>query len=84
MRPTGDIPGNAPEAILARAEQRLDGGDLPAAIRESSQLSGPAAGAMAPWLLEAKARAAADETLARIEAKLMTSLSLDERAKRGG
>lgn len=85
LRPTGDIPGSTPEAVLARAESRLDSGDLSAAIRETGQLAGPAATAMKPWLTEAKARAAADETLARIETKLMTSSSTDEPgARRGG
>jgi hypothetical protein len=84
VRPTGDIPGNTPEAVLARAEQRLGSGDLSAAIHETGQLAGPAAEAMAPWLIEAKARAAADETLARIEAKLMTSSSTDDHARKGG
>jgi hypothetical protein len=84
VRPKGDIPGTAPEAILARAEQRLDSGDLPAAIRETGQLAGPAADAMTPWLTEAKAKAAADETLQAIEAKLITSLGTDDRSRRGG
>lgn len=85
MRPTGDIPGSTPEAVLARAESRLDNGDLSAAIREAGELTGPAAAAMTAWLTEAKARATADETLARIEAKLMTSSSTDEHdARRGG
>jgi hypothetical protein len=85
VRPTGDVPGSTPEAVLARAENRLDSGDLSAAIRETGELAGPAAAAMTPWLSEAKARAAADETLARIEAKLMTSSGTDEHdARRGG
>jgi hypothetical protein len=73
VRPTGDIAGDAPEAILARAEHRLDNGDLPAAIREAGLLAGPAAQAMTPWLTEAKAKAAAEEALARIEAKLASA-----------
>jgi hypothetical protein len=84
VRPTGDIPGDAPEAILARAEHRLDDGDLPAAIREAGQLAGPAAEVMTGWLNEARAKAAADEALARLEARLRTSLGPDERAKSGG
>jgi hypothetical protein len=85
LRPTGDVPGSTPEAVLARAENRLDSGDLSAAIRETGELAGPAAAAMTPWITEAKARAAADETLARIEATLMTSSRTDEPgARRGG
>jgi hypothetical protein len=47
-------------------------------------LTGAAAQAMTPWLNEAKDKAAADDALAKIEARLMTSLGSDERAKRGG
>lgn len=83
VRPTGDIPGDAPEAILARAEHRLDDGDLGAAIREAARLAGPAADAMTGWLSEAKARAAADEALARLEARLVTS-GVGTRDKTGG
>jgi hypothetical protein len=88
VRPTGEVAGDTPEAILARAEHKLDAGDLPAALGEAGKLSGAAADAMTPWLVEAKAKAAADETLAKLESKLMTSLSTerakDENAKRGG
>src|SRR5262249_16871680 len=83
VRPKADITGTEPEAILARAEHRLDSGDLPAAIRETGQLAGPAADAMTPWLTEAKAKAAADETLQAIEARLITSLGTDDRSRRG-
>ncbi len=88
VRPTGEVAGDSPEAILARAEHKLDAGDLAAALGEAGKLSGAAADAMTPWLAEAKAKAAADETLAKLESKLMTSLSTerakDENAKRGG
>ena len=84
VRPTGDVPGDGADAILARAEHRLDSGDLPAAIRETGELSGPPAAAMKPWLTEAKARAAADEALAKIEARLMKSPGSDEHGTRGG
>jgi len=84
IRPTGDIPGNTADAILARAELRLKTGDIAAAIRETAQLEGPAAEALQPWLAEAKARIAADETLTQLEATLISALGTVERAKRGG
>ena len=84
VRPTGDVPGDGADAILARAGHRLDSGDLPAAIRETGELSGPPAEAMKPWLTEAKARAAADEALAKIEVRLMKSPGSDEHSTRGG
>lgn len=83
VRPKGDIPGPAPEAILARAERSLTAGDIAQAARETAQLQGPAADVMKPWLAEANARAAADDALRQIEAKLLTSLAADERLRKG-
>jgi hypothetical protein len=84
VRPTGEIPGDGPDAVLARAGHRLDNGDLPGAIRETDQLTGPAAAAMAPWLTEAKARAAADDALAKLEARLASAPGADARVESGG
>lgn len=83
VRPTGDIPGATPDAVLARAERNLMGGDIAGAARETAQLQGPAADVMKSWLAEANARAEADEALKRIEAKLLTSLTGDERLRKG-
>lgn len=83
VRPTGDVPGSTPDSILARAEIRLEAGDVPAAIREVEQLQGPAAEAMKGWLAEARARAAAEDAMAQIEARLLAA-GTDERARRGG
>ena len=84
VRPTGDIPGDTSEAILARAGHRLVNGDVSAAIRETGQLAGPAATAMAPWLTEAKAKVAADEALNKLEARLAGTTGSDEPTKSGG
>jgi hypothetical protein len=84
VRPTGEVPGDGPEAVLARAGHRLHNGDLPGAIHETDQLSGPAATAMASWLTDAKARAAADDALAKLEARLASAPGADEHVKSGG
>ena len=83
VRPTGDIAGSTPEAILARAEHGLSAGDVALAVRETSQLQGPAADVMKSWLAEASARAAADDALKQIEARLLASLAADERVRKG-
>jgi hypothetical protein len=63
------------DAALSRAEQSLRQGDLAAAVKEVEALPDTSRQALAPWLETAHARLAADETLARIEATLLSSLS---------
>lgn len=84
IRRVGEVPGDSTEAILARAQVRLKAGDLRAAAKEAEQLKGPAAATFKPWLDEAQARLAVDETLTRVEASLLAALSRDDSAKRGG
>jgi predicted nuclease with TOPRIM domain len=70
VRPVGATrSGNAAGAIIARAEAKLNAGNLQAAVAEVAKLSGPPAEAMQPWLADAQARLAADaavETLRRV------------------
>ncbi len=80
----GDVPGDSTQAILARIEHRLKGEDLRVALSEAEQLKGPAAEAMKPWIGELKARIAAEDALAQVEAKLLTALGGEETGKRGG
>jgi hypothetical protein len=84
VRRKGDVPGDTTRAILARVEHRLNAGDLAACIQEAVQLKGAAASAFSPWLEKLKAKRAADETLARVEATLLTALGGEDQAKRGG
>ncbi|HYH37422.1 MAG TPA: mitofilin family membrane protein [Azospirillum sp.] len=48
-------------AALARAGIMLEAGDLPGAVERVASLEGPAAQVAAPWLADARARAAADQ-----------------------
>jgi hypothetical protein len=84
VRRKGDVPGETSRAILARVEYRLNAGDLAASIQEAAQLKGVAATAFSPWLEKLKAKRAADEALARVEATLLTALGGEDLAKRGG
>ncbi len=74
IRRKGLIEGDSTEAILARMETRLKAGDTSAAIKEAESLKGEAAVILRPWLEQAKARAAAEAALSRIEAGLLASL----------
>ncbi len=72
VRPVGgDVAGDSPEAHLARAEARLDEGDLASAVSELEILQGAPAEAAAPWLAGARARVAADEAIERLRARAL-------------
>ncbi len=64
LRRVGEVEGDDAEALLARAERRLAAGDLAAAADLVARLDGPAARELAPWLAQARARAALDAALA--------------------
>ena len=63
VRATGELEGEGTEAVLARAELRLEEGNLAAAVEELKQLQGPAAEAMAGWRAEAEQRLEAQDNL---------------------
>lgn len=75
VRSVGDVPGDGTEAIVARAEARLDGDDLAAAVAEVGGLEGPSAEVMAAWLADARARLAAERALAALEARALAALA---------
>jgi hypothetical protein len=59
LRPVGNVEGDAPTAVAARAEVKLNDGDLAGAVAELNALDGAAAEAAASWLSDAEARLAA-------------------------
>jgi hypothetical protein len=69
IRPEGEnAQGDDPLARLARAEARLNAGDVQSAVRELSALpAGPIAQAAAPWLARARARLDAEAALASLQ-----------------
>lgn len=65
IRPTGgDVVGDKPGAVLARAEAKLALGDLDGAVGEVERLRGPAAAAAGDWLAAARARLGAKAAIA--------------------
>ncbi|HKO07964.1 MAG TPA: hypothetical protein VJ487_09650, partial [Alphaproteobacteria bacterium] len=72
---TGERAGSAPDALLSRAEVRLQAGDLAAAVAALGGLSGPAADAMKPWLEGAKARLAVDAAAAELSTRALAHLA---------
>jgi hypothetical protein len=67
--------GDAPSAVLARAEALLDKGDLAGAVKQVETLQGASRDAFKAWLDDAQARLAADTILQRLEATLLASAS---------
>ncbi|MEO1658198.1 MAG: hypothetical protein AAFR65_10775 [Pseudomonadota bacterium] len=67
VRPVGEVEGDSVGAVIARAEHRLEGGDLGAATQELSQLEGSAETAFADWVAVAEAKAIASRGLRALE-----------------
>lgn len=68
LRPVGLVEGDAPTAVAARAEVKLNDGDLAGALAELDALDGAAAEAAASWRSDAEARLAADRAVSRLGA----------------
>ena len=73
-----DVEGAAPDAIAARAEAKLDSGDLAGAVAELETLRGAPAEAARAWLADAKARLAADRALDALSAHALRLLGKAE------
>jgi hypothetical protein len=82
VRPVGgDVAGDSPEARVARAEARLNDGDLASALAELEGLQGAAAEAAAPWLAGARARVAADQAIERLRQRALARVLPDGAAR---
>lgn len=68
LRPVGLVEGDQPTAVAARAEVKLNDGDLAGALEELNGLSGAAAEAAAAWRSDAEARIAANQAVSRLGA----------------
>lgn len=71
IRPVGDVEGDTPGAIAARAERRADAEDLAGAVAELGKLSGPSAEAARAWLADARERVNAESALANATAQAL-------------
>jgi len=80
IRPTGEVEGETTGAILARAEARLEAGDLAAALDELAALDPAAAAAMASWIDRARARLEAERLLAALNQQALSGLATSREA----
>ncbi len=76
IRPVGLVEGDDAGAVLARAEVKLDAGDLAGAVAELDALSGSAAEGAAAWRQEAEARLEAQKALSLLAARAATLIGL--------
>jgi uroporphyrinogen-III synthase len=84
VRPApGEVEGTGTDAVLARAEGRLQRGDLAGAVEAVKGLSGPAASAMAPWRSQAEARLSAESALQSLSALAVQRLAAASSAAAG-
>ncbi|HSK41180.1 MAG TPA: mitofilin family membrane protein [Arenibaculum sp.] len=74
-RVTGAIEGDDATAIVARAQARMEEGDLDAAVEEIAGLEGSAAAAAAFWLSDARARLAADRAVTMLTRQAISRLA---------
>jgi len=75
VRRVGNPGGQGAEAILERAEIRLNGGDLKGAVAYLDALSPPAQKALSPWLEQARARVLVDDATRRLSETALNRLS---------
>lgn len=71
VRKIGDVAGDTPDAIAARAEYRLSEDDLSGAVSAVERLSGAPADAARAWLTEARARSDAERAIAALSAQAL-------------
>ncbi len=81
IRQVGSTVGNGPDAILARAEARLDAGDLTGALRALDALPPSARPVLAAWRAEAERRAEIDRLVAAVRDEALAGLMQVSRAQ---
>ena len=72
-----DVPGDTPGAQVARAEAKLNVGDLGGAVAELGGLTGAAATTAATWLVDAQSRRDVEVAVGELEALAIARLQAD-------
>ncbi len=75
IRPAAPMAGGSAIAIISRAEDRLDKDMLAAAVTELEALPAPSSDAFSQWLADARARLAADQAIADLNAALLADFA---------
>jgi len=80
IRRVGSLKGDAPDAVLARAERQVNNGDIDGALVTLNALPPGAAAAMADWRAGAERRSTIDQRVAAVRATALANLAAVSRA----
>ncbi len=81
VRRVGEVSGNGPDALLARAERQVQDGDIDRALRTLDALAPAGREAVAPWRVRAEQRAEIDRRISGLRAQALEDLA--RMARRG-
>lgn len=70
-----EVTGDKPDAVIARAEAKLQADDLAGAVAELDRLAGAPAAAVSGWLADARAAIATDQALAAMSRRALAAAS---------
>jgi len=79
LRRVGDVAGDGPDALLARAERLVDDGELDRAFKQLDRLPPGARDAFAPWRARAERRAEIDRAAQALRARALAELAAEQR-----
>ena len=83
IRRVNRLSGSSPDAVLARAERRVNDGDFQAALTELRALPPSGRQAVAAWSADAERRLAVERRIAAIRARALADLMRTERQGAG-
>jgi hypothetical protein len=75
VRRIGDVPGSGADAVLARAERRVEDGDIAGALTALDALPASAREAVAPWRARAERRVEVDRRVGALRARALQDLA---------
>ncbi|MFC3080147.1 COG4223 family protein [Phenylobacterium terrae] len=84
LRRVGEVPGEGPDALIARAERQLEDGQVDRAVRTLYGLPSAGREALGPWLARAERRAEIDRRVAALRAQALAQLAAAARPPPAG
>lgn len=82
LRRVGELSGDGPDAMLARAERQVEDGDLTGALAALDRLPPAGRNALAPWRAQAEGRAVVDRRVSDLRGQALRDLT--DLARSGG
>lgn len=75
VRKTGDVEGDDTDAIVARAQYKLDHGDVEGALAELEKLQGEPKKVAEPWIKDARGRVLADNVMGKLSGTILSKIA---------